>query len=94
MAAASSAGPSTRAGQGDGVPTPSTPAGQGDDRPPSTQTSIRVATYNVGAKQAGGFTIPTKRAQLLDGVRDNLKYLQSKGVSVVLINEIGDPKQP
>ena len=53
-----------------------------------------MATYNVGAKQGGGFKNMTKRAQLLFGIKKNLTYLESLGVSVVLANEIGDPKQP
>ena len=66
---------------------PSTRAGQ-------FEVGIRVAVYNVGAYQGGGFKNATKRATLLYGIRNNLKYFDSLGVSVALANEIGNPKQP
>ena len=78
MAASSSAGPSTIAGQ-----------------PPTNSNTIRVANYNVGAKDDRDFTSKvSRRAKFLNSITTNLQYLDDLGVSIVVVEDIHDPEQP
>ena len=70
MAASSSAGPSTLAGQ------------------TTIHAGVRVANYNVGAKEAVSHTARDKHQKLMNKLEMDFKYLERLGVSIVFIEDM------
>ena len=74
-------------------PPPSTPVPRHVPSKHAGQT-IKVANYNVGAKNSRDHSAGNKKKKLLEGICANLKYLELMGVSVVLLEDIHGQKQP